>query len=54
MACNYAHDVVLSGSMKEPLVYFIFIYSQAETAGGRVDPFDPDNFKYEITVKELS
>jgi hypothetical protein len=28
-----------------------FMYPLAET---RVDPFDPDNFKYEITVKELS
>ena len=28
------------------------MYPQAETAEGRVDPFDPDNFKYEITVKE--
>jgi hypothetical protein len=28
------------------------MYPQAETAEGRVDPFDPDNFKYEITAKE--
>jgi transglutaminase-like putative cysteine protease len=52
MAYNYAHDVELPGSAKDPLVYFM--YPQAETAEGRVDPFDPDNFKYEITVKELS
>jgi transglutaminase-like putative cysteine protease len=52
MAYNYAHDVVLPGSTKQPLVYFM--YPQAETADGRVDPFDPDNFKYEITVKEMS
>ncbi|HSS96015.1 MAG TPA: transglutaminase-like domain-containing protein [Terriglobales bacterium] len=51
MAYNYAHDVVLPGSAKQPLVYFM--YPQAETSEGRVDPFDPDNFKYEITVKEL-
>ena len=51
MAYNYAHDVVLPGSAKQPLVYFM--YPQAETAEGRVDPFDPDNFKYEITVKEI-
>jgi hypothetical protein len=30
------------------------MYPQAETAEGRVDPFDPDSFKYEITVKEMS
>jgi transglutaminase-like putative cysteine protease len=52
MAYNYAHDVALPGSAKQPLVYFM--YPQAETGEGRVDPFDPDNFKYEITVKELS
>jgi len=52
MAYNYAHDVALPGSSGQPLVYFM--YPQAETADGRVDPFDPDNFKYEITVKEVS
>jgi transglutaminase-like putative cysteine protease len=52
MAYNYAHDVALPGSAKQPLVYFM--YPQAETAEGRVDPFDPDNFMYEITVKEMS
>jgi transglutaminase-like putative cysteine protease len=52
MAYNYAHDVALPGSAKQPLVYFM--YPQAETAEGRVDPFDPDNFKYEISVKEMS
>ena len=52
MGYNYAHDVVLPGSSKDPLVYFM--YPQAETSEGRVDPFDPDNFKYEITVKQLS
>jgi hypothetical protein len=52
MAYNYAHDVGLPGSASKPLVYFM--YPQAETSKGRVDPFDPDNFKYEITVKEVS
>jgi transglutaminase-like putative cysteine protease len=51
MGYNYAHDVALPGSSGQPLVYFM--YPQAETSEGRVDPFDPDNFKYEITVKEL-
>jgi transglutaminase-like putative cysteine protease len=51
MAYNYAHDVELPGSAGTPLVYFM--YPQAETSEGRVDPFDPDNFKYEITVKEI-
>src|SRR5271156_4909274 len=52
MAYNYAHDVDLPGSANKPLVYFM--YPQAETSEGRIDPFDPDNFKYEITVKEVS
>ena len=52
MAYNYAHDVALPGSTKPPLVFFM--YPQAETADGRIDPLDPDNFKYEISVKELS
>ena len=52
MAFNYAHDVDLPGSSSKPLVYFM--YPQAETSEGRVDPFDPDNFRYEITVKEIS
>ena len=52
MAYNYAHDVALPGSTKPPVVYFM--YPQAETANDRIDPFDPDNFKYEITVKEIT
>ena len=52
MGYNYAHDVALPGSSGPPLVYFM--YPQAETSAGRVDPFDPDNFRYEITVKEIT
>jgi transglutaminase-like putative cysteine protease len=51
-AYNYAPDVALPGSAQQPLVYLM--YPQAETAEGRIDPFDPDNFKYEITVRELT
>jgi transglutaminase-like putative cysteine protease len=52
MAYNYAHDVDLPGSAGESLVYFM--YPQAETSKGRVDPFDPDNFKYEIVARQIS
>jgi transglutaminase-like putative cysteine protease len=52
MGYNYSHDVSLPGSSGQPLVYFM--YPQAETSEGRVDPLDPDNFKYEITVKETT
>ncbi len=52
MAYNYGHDVTLPGSAASPLAFFM--YPQAETADGRVDPLDPDNFKYEIIAKELA
>jgi transglutaminase-like putative cysteine protease len=52
MAYNCAADVPLPGSTRPPINYFM--YPQAETAEGRVDPFDPDKFKYEITAKELT
>ena len=51
MAYNYAHDVELPGSSMQPLVYFM--YPQAETAQGRVDPHDADNFRYEMTAREI-
>ena len=52
MAYNFGHDVALPGSKGAPVDFFM--YPQAETAEGRLDPFDPDNFKYEITSKELT
>ena len=52
MGYNYAHDVALPGSSGQPLVFFM--YPQAQTAEGRIDSLDPDNFKYEITVKETT
>lgn len=52
MAYNYAHDVVLPGSKLAPVVFFM--YPQAETSDGRLDPLDPDNFKYEIVVNEIA
>ena len=52
MAYNFAHDVSLPGSKLPPLVFFM--YPQAETADGRLDPLDPDNFKYHIDVKEIA
>jgi transglutaminase-like putative cysteine protease len=52
MAYNFAHDVVLPGSTGGPVGFLM--YPQAETADGRLDCLDPDNFKYEITSKELT
>jgi transglutaminase-like putative cysteine protease len=52
MAYNFAHDVALPGSSGAPVAFFM--YPQAETANGRVDCLDPDNFKYEITSRETT
>ncbi len=51
MAYNFAHDVALPGSAGAPVTFFM--YPQAETAEGRLDSLDPDNFKYEITSTEI-
>jgi transglutaminase-like putative cysteine protease len=51
MAYNFAHDVVLPGSLGEPLPFLM--YPQAETAEGRIDSLDPDAFKYEIIAREI-
>jgi transglutaminase-like putative cysteine protease len=52
MAYNFAHDVALPGSKGAPVGFLM--YPQAETAEGRLDSLDPDNFKYEITSKETT
>jgi transglutaminase-like putative cysteine protease len=51
MAYNFAHDVSLPGSTGEPIGFFM--YPQAETAEGRLDPLDPDNFQYTIEAREI-
>jgi transglutaminase-like putative cysteine protease len=50
MAFNFAHDVALPTSAAAPVGFLM--YPQAETADGRLDSLDPDNFKYEITSRE--
>jgi transglutaminase-like putative cysteine protease len=52
MAYNFAHDVALPGSTGASVGFLM--YPQAETAEGRLDSLDPDNFKYEITSKETT
>jgi transglutaminase-like putative cysteine protease len=52
MAYNFAHDVALPGSSGAPIAFFM--YPQAETADGRLDSLDPDNFMYEITSAETT
>jgi transglutaminase-like putative cysteine protease len=52
MAYNFASDVALPGSSGPSIPFFM--YPQAETSDGRLDPLDPDAFKYEITSKETT
>ncbi|HKW63106.1 MAG TPA: transglutaminase-like domain-containing protein [Candidatus Acidoferrum sp.] len=52
MAYNFGHDVSLPGSKGGSLGFLM--YPQAETAEGRLDSLDPDNFKYQIEAKEIS
>jgi len=52
LAYNRAHDVSLPGSAG-PKVGFL-MYPQAETAAGRLDPLEPDSFKYAIGAKEIA
>jgi hypothetical protein len=51
MAYNYAHDVALPGTKRESIGFLM--YPQAETAAGPLDCLDPDNFKYEISSREV-
>lgn len=51
MAYNTAHDVALPNSRLEKLGFFM--YPVAENAGGRFDSYSPDDFKYQITAKEI-
>jgi transglutaminase-like putative cysteine protease len=48
---NTAHDLRLPGSTRAPLPFLM--YPQAETDAGRIDPLDPDHFKYKLTSREL-
>ena len=52
VAFNFSHDVSLPGSNRSPVGFLM--YPEAETADGRLDSLDPDNFKYEITAREIS
>ena len=52
MAYNFGHDVALPGSNGAPVGFLM--YPQAESADGRLDCLDPDNFKYEISARELT
>jgi transglutaminase-like putative cysteine protease len=52
MAYNFGHDVALPGAAHGEVPFFM--YPQCETANGRLDPLDPDHFRYEITAHEAA
>lgn len=51
-AYNFAHDIALPGSNGAAIGFLM--YPHAETANGRLDPLDPDGFKYEIASRETA
>lgn len=51
MAYNVAHDVVLPHSKGDKVAFLM--YPMAENAGGRFDPYAPDDFKYQISAQEI-
>lgn len=51
MAYNVAHDVVLPNSNGPKLGFLM--YPIGENASGRLDSYAPDDFKYQITAKEI-
>jgi transglutaminase-like putative cysteine protease len=51
IAFNHAQDVSLLGSDGQPLPFLM--YPQAETANGRIDCLDPDDFRYQIISHEI-
>jgi transglutaminase-like putative cysteine protease len=52
MAYNYSHDVELPDS-SGPKIGFL-MYPQCETANGRLDSLDADNFRYQITARQVT
>ena len=51
IAYNTGHDVALPGSKSAALAFLM--YPQAEAKGERIDSYDPENFKYSITAREI-
>lgn len=51
MGWNMAHDVTLPGAQGPEIGFFM--YPAAETAGERLDSYAPDDFKYQISAREI-
>jgi len=52
LAFNTAHDVALPKAAHGKVAFLM--YPQCETAAGRLDTLDPDNFRYQMTSRELA
>ena len=52
MAYNTAHDVQLPGAQEGELGFFM--YPVAENADGRFDSYAPDDFRYQITARQIA
>ena len=52
LAFNFAHDLSLPKSGRGKIGFLM--YPQCETAEGRLDSLDPENFKYTISSKEIA
>jgi transglutaminase-like putative cysteine protease len=52
LAFNTAHDVALPKAVHGKIAFLM--YPQCETAAGRLDTLDPDNFRYQMTARELA
>jgi transglutaminase-like putative cysteine protease len=52
LAFNTANDIVLPNAKSGKVTFFM--YPQGETAQGRMDSLDPDNFRYTMTAKEIA
>ncbi len=52
LAFNTAHDVALPKAKTQKVAFLM--YPQCETGAGLLDTLDPDNFKYQMTARELA
>jgi transglutaminase-like putative cysteine protease len=52
IAYNFASDIALPGEDGATLPFLM--YTQGETGGTKIDPYDQEHFVYEITAKEIT
>ena len=52
LAFNFATELTLPNSTRGKIAFLM--YPQCETGDTRLDPLDPDNFKYQMTSREIT